>query len=245
MKRSLFLGAVSLCAVFCACTTQPPAPTVESSVPVTEAVSETSAAETAAAAVTTETTTVTTAETTAETVLYDDDPEGAYNALMDVLPRDPYPDDYAGAYSYFGKLYICTTSADAPDYCKGLLDNYTCITVRQVGHSLNYLEETADQAAKLLMDKFTVSECYADIPSNKAAVTVVNADLKAVRQYIESLPDLPFSVSELTFILEERETEAVVSETTMSEADISGTAVPEASDISSATSTEVITSAVS
>lgn len=245
MKKFLFLGAVSVCALFCACTTQPPAAPAESSLTVAETVSEPAADETSAAAVTTDETTAAAEETAAETVLYSDDPEGAYNALMDVLPREPYPDDYAGAYSYFGKLYICTTMEGTPDYCEDLLNNYTCITVRQVGHSLNYLEETADQASKLLMDKFTVSECYADIPSNKAAVTVVNADLKAVRQYIESLPDLPFSVSELTFILEERETEATAPETAASDTSVSDTAVSEASDISSAPSSEVITSAVS
>ncbi len=147
-----------------------------------------------------------------ETEPFEDTPENAYNALcayMDTL--DSYPEDYAGAYGYFGKLYVCTTEEDIPGYYDDILGKYSCISYRTVNHSLDYLESAAESAAELLEGTYTVIEHYADVPSNKAAVVLADCDLTEARKTLEALPELPFSINELTLILAQSEEQSETS----------------------------------
>lgn len=136
---------------------------------------------------------------------FEDTPERAYDTLSAFLDSldVKYPPDYAGAYGYFGKLYVCTTAAEPPSYYKDILGDYTCVSYRTVSHSLEYLENAAETAAKILSEKYIVTDYYADVPSNKAAVCLAGCDLTEARRYVMSQPDLPFSKNEMTFILDE------------------------------------------
>ena len=158
----------------------------------------------------TETTEVTTTEITEEITTevsypeFEDTPENAYERLNTYFNStgEGLPDTYAGSYSYFGKLYVCITTEEPPDFCE-ILDGYTCTEYRRVSHSFNYLEQTADEAAYLVDNVFKVTDSYADVPSNKAVVVVENADPKDVRTYLET-QQLSFELSELTIIVEQQ-----------------------------------------
>ncbi len=198
MKR-LFTAAVML--LLCSCSgggaprdTETSVPPASVTAPATETTTEESTVteETAAPAETVQ---------ESETVPFEDTPESAYSTLMTYITSlSAYPDTYAGAYSYFGKLYVCLTAEEAPPEFTDLLDGYSCVAYRVVGHSLNYLDKVAEDASALVMEKYTVTEYYADVPSNKAVISVAGADLKEVREYLESLPELPFALNELTVV---------------------------------------------
>ena len=124
MKRILLTAAVLM---LCSCsqgTSAPQTVTVvssETTQSVTEAVTETETTAETTSDITTETASVTT-ETEYVPVYpdFEDTPENAYERLTisfrDGNGNETAPDDYAGAYSYFGKMYICITEKEPSSY---------------------------------------------------------------------------------------------------------------------------------
>ncbi len=202
MKKTIIAAlAILLCG--CAGGTQP-----ADTLPVPES-SQTTAVETTTTVTTvSETTSETTTETTTEYVPvlpeFEDTPENAYARLdasfTNAEGGQTAPDDYAGVYSYFGKLYVCLTTDEPSDFYTGLLGDYTCITYKKVNHSFNELQGIANDAKRLLSDKFEVTQAYVDVPSNKAAIELAGGDPREVRTYLESLEgeDFPVDILQIT-----------------------------------------------
>ena len=193
MKRILLTAAVLM---LCSCsqgTSAPQTVTVvssETTQSVTEAVTETETT----AETTSDTTTEAVSETTETEYVpvypdFEDTPENAYERLTisfrDGKGNETAPDDYAGAYSYFGKMYICITEKEPSSYYTDLLGEYTCISYKTVTHSFNELTEIARQASAELEGKYPVTDVFVDVPSNKAAVNIAEGDPKEIRTYLE------------------------------------------------------------
>lgn len=161
---------------------------------------------------TTETTTVTTTETTTVTELpFEDTPTNAYQRLYASFETDDgivFPDDYAGTYSYFGKLYIAITEYQPSEAYTDILGDYTCVSYKTVRRSFNYLSEVSTKAAELLEPEFGVAEYFVDVPINKAAVAIKTGDPKAAQRYLKTIEDLGFTLDELEIVMAEAETEA-------------------------------------
>lgn len=179
--------------------------------PVQTQTAETEQETTAAVTTTAETTTVTTTVTTEETTEYvpvlpefEDTPENAYARLDASFTNadggQTAPDDYAGVYSYFGKLYVCITTDEPSDFYTELLSEYTCIQYKKVNHSFNELQGIANHAYELLDGRFSVTYAYVDVPSNKAAIELAEGDPRDVRTYLESLDseDFPVDILQIT-----------------------------------------------
>ncbi|MBR4224977.1 MAG: hypothetical protein IKR73_09220 [Oscillospiraceae bacterium] len=182
-KRYICIAAL----VLCGCTSSPAQTQTEmtTTLVTTETETETSPP--------TETTTVTTTETTTEYVReypeFEDTPENAYERLKIAFTHadgsETAPDDYAGVYSYFGKMYVCITTDEPSYFYTKLLGDYTCLTYKTVTHSFNELTNAAKRAAELLSDNWKVKDYVVDVPSNKAQVVVAEGDPIEMRTYLK------------------------------------------------------------
>lgn len=222
MRKKILCAALITAAgmLFAACTQPSDNGSSETSSPVTgetqsETVTEESTSETTTVTTTeATTTTVTTTETTAittEELPFEDTPENAYQRLLRsfVTPEgdEIAPDDYAGVYSYFGKLFVAITTSQPSEYYTSLLEEYTCVKYTTVKYSFNELTRVCESAQKLFSDsEFTVSSCYVDVPINKAAIEI-NGDPKKAQNYLKGLPELDFELSMLEIVIAEEETQ--------------------------------------
>ncbi|MBQ7783247.1 MAG: hypothetical protein IJ368_04685 [Oscillospiraceae bacterium] len=181
----------------------------QSSVTTVTTITTTSAATTTATEITTAPPTETTTETTTE-LPFEDTPDNAYRRLNMAFVSDKgtvYPDDYAGSYSFGRTLFVVITTASPSDFYKGLLSEYTCVKYKTAANSLNRLTEIAEKAAELLEPEFGVAEYYVDVPSNKAAVAIINKDPKSAQNYLKSVEDIGFTLGELEISMAETESE--------------------------------------
>lgn len=175
---------------------------------VTVTVSET-VTETSTVTETETTTTPTVTETTVTTteLPFEDTPENAYARLtMSFIQPEGgeiAPDDYAGVYSYFGKLFVAITTDEPSEYYTELLSDYTCVTYTTVSRSFNELSDVCERAAELLEPEFGVAEYYIDVPSNKAAVAIINGDPKSAQNYLKTVDGLGFELHDLEIIMAE------------------------------------------
>ncbi|MCM1522832.1 MAG: hypothetical protein NC120_00045 [Ruminococcus sp.] len=164
-------------------------------------VSSETVSETVSDTVTTETTAETEPETEQTTALpFEDTPENAYirlNSAFDTENNGTYPDDYSGSYSYGGTLFVAITTYSPSDFYRDLLSEYTCVRYVTVSKSLNELTEIGRRAAELLEPEFGVYEYFADVPSNKAAVSILSGDPKAAQNFLKTVPDAGFYLEEL------------------------------------------------
>ncbi|MBQ7783272.1 MAG: hypothetical protein IJ368_04810 [Oscillospiraceae bacterium] len=185
-------------------TTEQTSETTVSTITTTSAETTTAAAET-----TTAPPTETTTETTTE-LPFEDTPDNAYRRLNMAFVSDEgtvYPDDYAGSYSFGRTLFVVITTASPSDFYKELLSEYTCVKYKTAANSLNRLTEIAEKAAELLEPEFGVAEYFVDVPSNKAAVSIINKDPKSAQNYLKTIEDTGFTLGELEISMAEAETE--------------------------------------
>ncbi len=182
----------------------------ESETTTTAATPETVISGEAASSETTEETTAT-EETTEETTVtaelpFEDTPENAYARLSLSFQSENgavYPDDYGGVYSYGGTLFVAITEYTPPEYYTSLLSDYTCVRYKTVANSLNRLTEIAKKTAELLDPDFGVYEYFADVPSNKAAVSITEGDPKKAQNYLRTVADLGFTLSDVEISMAE------------------------------------------
>lgn len=189
----------------------------ETTIPVTVTAApetETTTAVTTTAPPVTTTVTTTTPVTTTTVITttelpFEDTPQNAYARLsasfMQEDGNEVAPEDYAGAYAYGGTLFVCTTSAVPGEYYTSLLGDYTCVEYKQKKHSLYELTEICERATEVLEPEFGVGEVYVDVPSNKAAITVINGDYISARTLLMNTPDLGFSLDMIEVSMAEEE----------------------------------------
>lgn len=164
----------------------------------------------------------TTAETTSETVTeseteetaalpVEDTPENAYirlNSAFDTPDGVVYPDDYSGSYSYAGTLFVAITTYNPGEFYKTILSDYSCVRYVTVSKSLNDLTDIGKRAAELLGPEFGVYEYFADVPSNKAAISILTGDPKSAQNFLKTVPDLGFYLEDLEISMAQAEEEA-------------------------------------
>lgn len=218
--------AAALTVLMSACGDYPEDTGETESIPVTvthKSLYYTAAAESTASSVTsTELSTQTTTETTTETTVtetesersettalpFEDTPENAYIRLNSAFEMEDgvlYPDDYSGSYSYAGTLFVAITTYNPSDFYRGILSDYTCVQYVTVSKSLNQLTDIGKRAAELLEPEFGVYEYYADVPSNKAAVSILSGDPKSAQNYLKTVTDLGFYLEDLEISMEQTE----------------------------------------
>lgn len=196
-------------AVMTACTSSEPAVTEQTT--ETSPVETTTVTETETETVTTTAEPVTESETTTvttEELPFEDTPENAYERLTRsfIQPdgNEIAPDDYAGVYSYAGTLFVALTVSEPTEYYTELFDGYTCVRYRTVKRSFNELTEISRKAAELLEPEFGVAECYIDVPSNKAAVSIIEGDPKSAQNYLKTLTDIGFELHDVEITMAEK-----------------------------------------
>ena len=189
MKKTLLLIPLMLCG--CASS---PSQSVQTEMTTTLVTTVTSAEQTTSEQTSETSTETTAAETTTTEYVpvypdFEDTPANAYERLLisfaDEHGNEAAPDDYAGVYSYFGKMYVCITTDSPSDTYTDLLDEYTCVSYKTVTHSFNELTDTAKKAADILGRDYSVKQFLVDVPSNKAQVIVSEGDPVEMRTKLE------------------------------------------------------------
>lgn len=208
MKKALFFSVLAAAAIMSGCdgsSSYQTEPTSATETTVT--VSETEASAETTAVSTSDTTAITTTETTTMTteLPFEDTPANAYARLTQSFKQpdgnEIAPDDYAGVYSYFGTLYVAITTDEPSEYYTSLLSDYTCIRYTTVNRSFNELTYVCERAAELLEPEFGVAEYYIDVPSNKAAVAIIDGDPKTAQNYLKTLDSVDFELHDLEIIM--------------------------------------------
>lgn len=201
-------AAIMLLAAGCGAPADSTAPSdtaaaVTESIPEETTVSETS--QTAEPEQTTAPETTTTEQTTE--LPFEDIPENAYKRMEIAFSANSddgrYPDDFAGSYSFFGKLYVALTTDEPSELYTDLLSDYTCIKYTTVTHSFNELTDVCNKAMDVFDGtEYKVVNCYVDVPSNKACLILEERSLDA-KHYLRELTELSFDRSLLEITDEE------------------------------------------
>lgn len=157
---------------------------------------------------TTVTATETTIAFTQNDIPFEDNARNAYERLMasfETADGIVYPDDYGGAYSYAGTLFVNITANEPPESYTAVLGEYTCVRYETVERSFNRLTEISLEAKELLDEEFGVDEYFVDVPDNTAAVTIRNEDPKKAQNFLKTVETKSFTLDELSISMAETE----------------------------------------
>ncbi len=221
MKRPYFAAVLSAAFLLTACVSQTEVEK-DTAVPefsgqITEISYEITESETSSVSVsetTSETTTVTSvSQTTTVTTTelpFEDNPDNAYQRLYASF-EDPdgnisYPEDYGGVWTFGSTLFVAITEYTPPERYTNILSDYTCVRYKTVTFSFNRLSEISLEAGELLDPDFEVAECYVDVPSNKAAVSIKKGNPKQAQNFLKTIPDLDFTLGSVEISMAPEET---------------------------------------